>query len=288
MAAFRREPDLSLRRAFFRALPQLALSRLGGWAARRRGGVLTTAFVAWFTRRYGVDLAEAEVPDARAYRSFAAFFTRALRPGARTWPADARVPASPVDGVVSAAGGIRAETLVQAKGIDYRVADLIGADAGRFEGGAFATLYLRPRDYHRIHAPLGGELVSIRYCRGRLWPVRPWAVREVPGLFCRNERLALDFDTSAGRCCLVMVGALMVGGLETVVTGPVARRRGEPVRWNLEAAPRHCERGDEIGRFNFGSTVVVLFEPGRVELDERALVPEREIRLGAALGRIRS
>lgn len=279
---------MSPQRTVFRVLPHRLLSRLGGWAARRHAGPLTRACVRWFVRRYGVDLSEAAAPDARAYPTFNAFFTRALRPGARAAPREPAAVASPVDGEVSAAGAIRSGTLLQAKGLDYSLAALLAGDAQPYADGAFATLYLRPQDYHRVHAPLAGELVAIRHCRGRLWPVRPWAVRELPGLFCANERLVLEFVHARARYAVVMVGALMVGGLETVVTGPVRGRRAEPRRWNLEAAPRRFERGDEIGRFNFGSTVILVFARGFVALDDSALACGREVRLGQALGRVLS
>jgi len=277
----------AVQRLIYGALPQRLLSRLGGLAAGLRGGILTTAFIRWFIRRYGVRLDEAEESSPSGYPSFQAFFTRTLRPGARTWPADPAFIASPVDGVVSAAGPIAGGTLIQAKGITYSLERLLDSDPAVYEGGRFATLYLRPHDYHRIHLPLDGRLTAIRHCPGRLWPVRPWAVDSVPGLFAANERAALDFQGDAGPFALVMVGAMMVGGLETVVTGRIARGRYAPDCWNLETAPRPFTRGEEIGRFNFGSTVILLLGRGSGELDREALVPGREVRLGEAIGRIR-
>ncbi|MGH8427968.1 MAG: archaetidylserine decarboxylase [Gammaproteobacteria bacterium] len=273
-----------LRRGFYTALPQHALSRLGGWTARHRGGPFTTGFIRWFIRRYGVNMAEAAEPDPRAYRSFNAFFTRALGAGARPQPVNSATVASPVDGVVSACGPIEADTLIQAKGIGYSTMALLGSEeaAARYRNGSFLTLYLRPCDYHRVHVPFAGDLQCIRHIRGRLWPVRPWAVEGIPGLFTRNERVTLEFDSDAGRYELVMVGALMVGGLETIVTGPVRRGRLEPRIWNLEATPRRFERGDEIGRFNFGSTVILLFPPGSIRLDP-SFAPGTELHLGQAL-----
>lgn len=278
---------MPIRRLIYSLLPQRLLSRIAGAAARGRAGPLTRFAIRRFVRRFGVDLAEAAEPDLRAYPDFAAFFARALRPGARGWPAEQEVIASPVDGEVSASGRIEAGTLLQAKGLRYSAAELIGDAtlAGTYDGGAFATLYLRPHDYHRVHCPLDGRLVAARHCRGHLWPVRPWAVSGVPRLFVRNERLALDFETDAGRYTLVMVGALFVGGIETVVTGCIRHDRLEPVAWNFSAAPQHFARGDEIGRFNFGSTVVLLFPPGMVEMGSGAM-PGSEIRLGAPLARM--
>lgn len=277
---------MSLRRIFYAALPQHALSRLGAWAANRRAGPLATPCIRFFVRRYGVNLLEAAQAKPRAYPSFSAFFTRALRDGIRPQPGDPAALASPVDGVVSACGAIEGDTLIQAKGIGYAARALLGDEesAERYRNGSFLTLYLRPHDYHRIHAPLAGDLRSIRHIPGRLWPVRPWAVEEVPGLFTRNERLVLEFDSEAGAYALAMVGALMVGGLETVVTGPIRRGRLEPRLWNLEDAPRRFARGEEIGRFNFGSTVILLLPPGGPALDA-GLAPGMEIRLGQSLSR---
>lgn len=251
-----------------------------------RGGPLTAAFIRRFVHRYGVNLDEAAESDPRAYPNFNAFFTRALRDGARPLPADPAAVACPVDGVVSAAGSITHDTLIQAKGMGYLTTALLGnaQSATLYANGTYATLYLRPRDYHRVHAPLAGRLERIHHIPGRLWPVRPWAVERIPGLFTRNERLVLEFSSADGRYALVMVGALLVGGLETVITGPVRRGRREPASWNLEAAPRQFERGEEIGRFNFGSTVILLFPESSANLHP-ALTTGAELRLGQTLGR---
>ncbi len=275
---------MAFQRALYGVLPQRLLSGIAGWVGRRRLGALTTGFIRWFARHYGVDLTEAAEPSVEAYASFNAFFTRALRTGARHWPEDPRAIASPVDGAVSAAGLIEGSTLIQAKGIHYSVERLIGSDPAAYEGGRFATLYLRPHDYHRVHVPVRGRLVAVRHCPGRLWPVRPWAVASVPGLFAANDRVVLAFESEAGRYALVMIGALMVGGLETLVTGPIRRTAHEPACWNLEAAPREFARGDEIGRFNFGSTVILLFSRDRTTFDAQALALGREVRLGETLG----
>lgn len=277
----------SLRRGYYAALPHHLLSRLGAFAARLRGGPLTTVFIRWFARHYGVNLGEAAEPDPRAYASFASFFTRALADGARPQPTALDAVTSPVDGVVSACGNLHDDTLLQAKGIDYSAARLLGsADAAaRYRDGCFVTLYLRPCDYHRVHAPVTGTLRHIRHICGGLWPVRPWAVAGVDGLFVRNERVALEFDTSSGPYALVMVGALMVGGLETRVTGPIRRGRKRPSEWNLEATEATFERGEEVGRFNFGSTVILLFPKGQANFSP-TLAPGQELHLGQYLGSI--
>ncbi len=278
----------TLRRSFYTALPHHAISWLGARAARLRGGALTAAFIRWFVRRYSVNLDEAAEPDPRAYPNFNAFFTRALRAGLRPLPDDPAAAASPVDGVVSAAGTLTDGRLIQAKGIGYSAAALLGnaETAAFYAEGNHITLYLRPCDYHRVHAPLASRLEYIHHIPGRLWPVRPWAVESIPDLFTRNERLVLEFATDEGRYALVMVGALLVGGLETVVTGALRRGRREPACWNLETAPRRFERGEEIGRFNFGSTVILLFPKGLANLD-KALTPGIQTRLGQTIGALK-
>lgn len=279
---------MTLQRTLYGALPQHLLSRLGGWLARRRWGGLSHLFIGWFVRHYGVDLGEALHTRAADYPSFADFFTRELRAGMRGWPEAQDAVASPVDGVVSQAGPIEDGRLIQAKGLDYPLSTLLGSNAAPYAGGRFATLYLRPRDYHRVHAPVAGRLLRIRHIPGRLWPVRPWAVASVAGLFAENERVVLEFETRHGPCTLVMVGALMVGSMETVITGPVRSGRRQPAVWNLETAPREFTRGEEVGRFNFGSTVILAFGPDAVEWDTGALSPEREVRLGQPIGSLLS
>lgn len=275
----------NLRRGFYAVLPQRGLSRLGAWAARLRAGSLTTAFIRWFVRHYGVVMREAAEPDPNAYQTFNAFFTRALAAGTRPQPDNPTALASPVDGVVSVSGPIAEDTLFQAKGYRYSAAALLGdaEAAARYANGVFAALYLRPRDYHRVHAPLAGELRRIRHIPGNLWPVRPWAVQGVANLFARNERLVLEFVSEGTPWTLVMIGALMVGGLETVATGPIRRDRRQPDEWNLEIAPRAFARGEEIGRFNFGSAVILLFPRNTVTFSD-SLCPGTELQLGGVIG----
>lgn len=279
---------MNLQRLLFGALPHHLLSRCGGWMARRRWGALSTHFIRWFVHHYGADLSEAARPQATDYASFGDFFARELRPGVRTCPASETAIASPVDGVTSQAAALTGTTLIQAKGINYSLETLLGCPAHAYNGGHFATLYLRPQDYHRVHAPVAGRLMRIRHIPGRLWPVRPWAVASVDGLFAQNERVVLEFETRAGPCAVVMVGALMVGSMDTVVTGLIRGGRHQPNEWNLETATREFERGEEIGRFNFGSTVILVFGPNALEWDNASLVPEREIRLGQSIGTLLS
>lgn len=270
-----------LRRSLYAALPQHALSRIAARVARWDAGRLTSTFIRWFVGHYGVDLSEAAEPDPGAYPSFAAFFTRTLAAGSRPTPPEPNAVASPVDGVVSACGRIYEDTVFQAKGRTYFAAALLGSvqAAGRYRNGRFITLYLRPRDYHRVHAPLSARLTHIRHLPGRLWPLRPWTVAAVDGLFARNERAVLEFSAEGRPYALVMVGALMVGGLQTRITGPMQHAHSEPAEWNLETSPVTFERGEEVGRFNFGSTVILLFPPAQID-PAPDLAVGRPVRLG--------
>jgi phosphatidylserine decarboxylase len=283
------------------ALPHHLLSRLAFRLARARLRPLKDLLIAAFRRAYPVDLAEAAEPDPRAYPTFHAFFTRPLRAGARPVVAGEGEVACPVDGAVSRAGEIAGGRAVQAKGREFSVRELLGGDPGRaapFAGGAFATLYLAPRDYHRIHMPLDGRLRETVHVPGRRFAVNPRTVRTVPRLFARNERLAAIFDTEAGRMALVLVGALLVGSIETAWGGPVTPAASPSPRGRREVHARDyggfgakgaevvvLERGQELGRFAMGSTVIVLFEPGRVAWDP-AIVPGARVRMGALLGRV--
>ncbi len=268
-------------------VPKNALSRLAGALTRWRAPApLRLAAMRAFARRYRIDLSEC--PDLEVYRSFGEFFARPLRPGRRPVSAGERVVVSPVDAVVSEAGVATAGTLVQAKGIDYPAAALLGDDAlaRTMEGGAYATLYLSPKDYHRIHFPLGGTIAGWRYVPGRLWPVNPASVRTVPGLFAVNERLVTVLDTPLGRCAVVAVGATIVGRVHAFYdpTVPLTNQRGAPVRRRDYETPLPVAKGQELGAFEMGSTVIVLFEPGRVRLDPR-LVAGARVRVGEEIGR---
>jgi phosphatidylserine decarboxylase len=273
-------------------LPHHLLSRLVFRLTRLRARPLVRLGIGMFRRIYRIDLAEAAEPDPRAYPTFNAFFTRALAPGARPVAGGDGAVACPVDGRVSETGTAAGDTLLQAKGKPYRLDELLGGSAERaapFAGGGFATLYLAPRDYHRIHMPLGGRLRETVYVPGRLWAVNPATARTLPRLFNRNERVVAIFDTAAGRMAMVLVGALFVAGIETVWSGlltPPHRRRIE-VRGHRGPGDPEVElaRGEEMGRFNMGSTVIVLFEPGRVRWDP-AIVPGATVRMGQRLATV--
>lgn len=269
-----------------RLIPKNALSRLAGALTRWRAPApVRLAAMKGFARRYGIDLGEC--PDLEVYRTFGEFFARPLRPGLRPIAPGDTVVVSPVDAVVSECGLAEGGKLVQAKGIDYTVSALVADDAlaARLAGGAFATLYLSPRDYHRIHFPLGGRVLGWRYVPGALWPVNPSSVRTVPGLFAANERLVTVLDTPVGRCAVVAVGATVVGRVHAFYdpTVPYTNLPGASPRRHDYGTPLPVEKGQELGAFEMGSTVIVLFEPGRVRLDPR-LAPAARVRVGEPIG----
>ena len=245
-------------------LPQHLLSRLVGALARTRNPLVRRPLVALFLRGYRPDLAEAVEADAGAYPSFNALFTRALKPGARTVAGDGSVLASPVDGRVSDLGTSGGARAIRAKGHEYTLAALLGGDealAGTLAGGPCMTIYLAPFNYHRIHMPAAGTLARALFVPGRLFSVNDVTARHVPGLFARNERLVLAFDSDAGPWALVFVGALFVGSMGTVWHGDVIARPGQHTPLDLplpEPGARQLARGAEVGRFNMGSTVVLL------------------------------
>lgn len=283
-----------LRAAPQHAWPGHLLSAVVFRLTRSRVGWWKNLLIAAVVRLFRVDLSEAATSQRRGYASFNAFFTRPLAPGARPLPDDPRAVACPVDGRVSQAGRIGLggddDRIFQAKGKSYSLRALLGGSARRaapFSGGSFATVYLSPRDYHRIHMPLAGRLTETVYVPGRLFSVDEATTRAVPGLFARNERLACLFETSAGPMAVVLVGAVMVAALETVWAGLVAPPRGRRVRATSHPARGdgavELERGAELGRFNMGSTVIVLFPPGRVRWSSD-LAPGVRVLMGAPIG----
>jgi len=243
-------------------MPKRALTLLAGEIARARGGALTTALIRWFIDRYRVNMAEAANPDPAAYATFNEFFTRALAPGAR--PLASADWVSPVDGAISQFGAIEGDAILQAKGHTYTVQAMVGGDAELarpFLSGHFATLYLAPKDYHRIHMPCGGTLTRMIHVPGDLFSVNPATARGVPGLFARNERVVCVFNGERGPWVLVLVGATIVGSMATVWHGVVNPPRPGTIRdWRYEGDQALVlEQGDEMGRFLLGSTVVLLF-----------------------------
>jgi phosphatidylserine decarboxylase len=265
-------------------LPQHGLSRLILAATRVRAAWFKNWTIRGFLSLYRVDMSEAADTNPYRYGSFNEFFTRALKDGARPIASEEHAIACPVDGCVSEAGAIDRDRLLQAKGRDYALSELLAAQpwASRFEGGSFATIYLAPFNYHRVHMPLRGKLLETVYVPGRLFSVNAATAQHVRGLFARNERILTLFDHGAGKFALVMVGALNVGSMATVWAGditPAARR----VITRIPGPSTALERGAELGRFNMGSTVILLFEPGRAQW-----LPEVRagltVRLGQSLG----
>ncbi len=250
-------------------LPQHALSRLVLAATRCRAAWFRNALTHAFLKAYPVNMGEAEQPDPQAYESFNAFFTRALRADVRPIATAETDLASPVDGTVSECGRIDGATLLQAKGHTYTLQDLLAGQswADRFSGGQFAAIYLAPFNYHRVHMPLGGNLLDTVYVPGRLFSVNDATARGVPRLFARNERVLVRFDSVAGQFVIVLVGALNVGSMATVWAGDITPRRPR-VLTRLADARVTLRKGAELGRFNMGSTVILLFEPGRTTWDD--------------------
>lgn len=265
-------------------MPKSALSHLVGRASRARApAVLHRWAMSAFARRYGVRLDEAEL-GLEGYATFADFFSRRLKEGLR--PIDGRqdVVVSPVDGIVSQAGYAAGGECVQAKGICYSLPALLGnaERAARFENGAFVTLYLAPGGYHRIHAPLSGRIDGYAYIPGELWPVSARSVRSRQALFCLNERLITFLATAAGPCAVVKVGATCVARIRASY-GEVVTHSGKPGEERRFAEPIEINKGDELGAFEMGSTVILLFEQGRVRWDD-ALVEGSTVRVGERIG----
>ena len=265
-------------------LPKQALTTLAGKFASARLGGLTTSVIRWFVGRYNVNMAEAANPDIASYTSFNDFFTRALKPGAR--PLAQADLICPVDGAISQFGPIAKDQVFQAKGHTYSPTALVGGDAAaaaRFDNGHFATLYLSPRDYHRIHMPCAGELTRMVHVPGDLFSVNPTTARGVPGLFARNERVVCFFESAQGPLVLVLVGATIVGSMATVWHGQVnPPRTGVLRQWDYAKGQVSLQQGEEMGRFLLGSTVVMLFPQGPLQFNPQ-WSPTRPIQLGEAM-----
>ena len=269
-------------------LPHRLLSRLVYWATRWTWRPWKNFLISTVVTNYSVDMTQAQQPDPFAYPSFNAFFTRALTPGARRAPVDANAIACPADGRISQLGAIVDGRIFQAKGFDFSAAELLGdvATAAPYKNGHFITVYLSPRDYHRVHAPLAGTLRETVHIPGRIFSVAPFTVAAVPRLFARNERIVCHFDGERVPFAVVLVGALLVSGVETVwggveippYTNAITRKdyRGHGIR---------LDRFAELGRFTMGSTVILLLAAGAVELDP-VLGAEAAVQVGQAIGRI--
>ncbi|MEB7884380.1 archaetidylserine decarboxylase [Serratia fonticola] len=254
-------------------LPKLALTRLAGWGADKKAGWLTKLVVKAFARYYRVQMQEAQNPDLASYATFNEFFVRPLRDGARPIVAEPRVLALPADGAISQLGAIRDDQIFQAKGHNYTLEALLAGNyllAEPFRNGLFATTYLAPSDYHRVHMPCDGVLREMIYVPGDLFSVNPLTAANVPNLFARNERVICVFDTAFGPMVQILVGATIVGSIETVWAGTVTPpREGIIRRWTYPAEGMEgaiqLVKGEEMGRFKLGSTVINLFTPGSVQ-----------------------
>ena len=266
-------------------LPKQALTALAGRLASARAGRLTTSLIRTFVQQYRVDMMQAAEPDITRYATFNDFFTRALKPGAR--PIAGAGLVCPVDGAVSQCGAIDGDQIFQAKGHMYSTVALVGGDptlAAQFDNGSFATVYLSPKDYHRIHMPCDGRLLRMLHIPGDLFSVNGATARSVPGLFARNERVVCVFEGQHGPFVLVLVGATIVGSMATVWHGVVNPSRPGTVReWHYADRDVRLKQGDEMGRFLLGSTVVLLFPAGQVTFDSRwqAALP---VCMGEAMG----
>ncbi|EMR11973.1 phosphatidylserine decarboxylase [Methylophaga lonarensis MPL] len=244
-------------------IPQHFLSVIMHRLTQSKRPWLKQRLIRFVASKYQVNMAEAANPDLNSYPSFNAFFTRSLKSGSRPLEGDNSVLASPVDGVISQLGAITNDQLIQAKGRHYRLNDLLAGDEAlsqQFSEGQFATIYLSPRDYHRIHMPLSGRLLQMTYIPGKLFSVNPRTVRAVPDLFARNERLVTVFETAEGPMVLILVGAIFVGSMETVWSGQITPPYGRSIRqWHYDKDHLvQLEKGQEMGRFNMGSTVIIL------------------------------
>jgi phosphatidylserine decarboxylase len=262
-------------------LPKQALTIFAGWVANAKAGSLTTKLIRWFVKKYQVDMTEAANPDISSYASFNEFFTRALRHDIRPL-ADTDL-VCPVDGAISQFGPVAQGQIFQAKGHNYSATALVGGDsqlAAQFHDGSFATIYLSPRDYHRIHMPCDGRLTRMIYVPGALFSVNPTTARGVPGLFARNERVVCVFDTENGPFILALVGATIVGSMSTSWHGVVNPPRTKNVReWNYGDQNIMLKKGEEMGRFLLGSTVVMLFPKDDLKFNP-AWAAEQGVRMG--------
>ena len=266
-------------------LPKQAITAFGGKIAGAKAGNLTTRLIRWFVGRYGVNMSEAANADIASYASFNEFFTRALCDGARPLaPADF---VCPVDGSISQFGAIDHDQIFQAKGHRYSTTALVGGNAdlaAQFRNGGFATLYLSPKDYHRIHMPCDGRLTRMIHVPGDLFSVNPVTARGVPGLFARNERVVCVFSGADGPFVMVLVGATIVGSMATVWHGVVNPPRSKEIReWTYQDPQVRLKRGDEMGRFLLGSTVVLLFGKGAITFNSK-WAPQGSVLVGEKMG----
>lgn len=267
-------------------LPKQGLTRFAGMVAGHKGGTYTTTLIRWFVEKYGVNMEEAANSDIASYSSFNEFFTRPLRPGAR--PLAKADFVCPVDGAISQFGDIDDHQIFQAKGHNFSTTALVGGDAelaAQFQHGSFANLYLSPKDYHRLHMPCDGRLTRMIYVPGALFSVNPTTARGIPNLFARNERVVCVFESKEhGTFVSVLVGATIVGSMATTWHGLVNPPRSAEVReWRYDDQKIVLKKGEEMGRFLLGSTIVMLFKKNTIKFNPD-WAPERPVRLGEVMG----
>ncbi|BAJ00448.1 archaetidylserine decarboxylase [Shewanella violacea] len=274
-------------------MPKHLVSRLVGKLAAAELGSVTTAAIKWFIKQYKIDMSEAAQSEPEAYKTFNDFFTRSLKSGVRPLSKDQDYIVHPVDGAISQCGPINDGQIFQAKGHEYSSLALLGDqadDAKRFQDGDFATIYLAPKDYHRIHMPLKGTLSKMTYVPGELFSVNPLTAENVPGLFARNERVVAIFETEIGPIAMVLVGATIVASIETVWAGTITPPGGKKVfTWDYPTEGPEAltlEKGAEMGRFKLGSTVVMLFAKDALDEFADGVVPKAVTRMGQAFAKI--
>ncbi|RLV58538.1 phosphatidylserine decarboxylase [Parashewanella curva] len=275
-------------------LPKHFLSRLVGKLAAAQLGKLTAFFIKWFIKQYKIDMSEAKESNPEAYKTFNLFFTRELKDGIRPICDDEKILAHPVDGAVSQLGPIKDGEIFQAKGHSYSTLALLGdqpQDAERFKDGDFATIYLAPKDYHRLHMPITGTLSKMTYVPGELFSVNPLTAENVPGLFARNERVVAIFETEIGPIAMVLVGATIVASIETVWAGTVTPPAGKQVfTWEYPTEGKDAitlQKGEEMGRFKLGSTIVMCFEKDAIEKFTDGVEPKATTRMGQPFAHIK-
>jgi phosphatidylserine decarboxylase len=274
--------------ALQRLLPKHALSRLIAKAAESQRPWLKNALIERAIASFDINIDEAESSDLDDYKNFNSFFTRALKEGVRPIDGDAKAIVSPADGAVSQAGPINHQRIIQAKGSDYSASRLLGnsQQAKSYENGSFATIYLSPRDYHRVHIPTAGKLLSTRYIPGDLFSVNDQTAQALPNLFARNERLVCEFESEIGNFVVVFVGAMLVAGIETVWGGYETPGPGAIRETDYSDRDLNYTKGDEIGRFKFGSTVVMLFQEDKISWQD-SLMPQTDIQMGEKIAAVK-
>lgn len=272
---------------FQHCAPQHLLSRFVGFFADCKISFIKNILIKWFAKKYWVDLSEAQRQSHKDYASFNDFFTRELKPGVRVVDASPETIASPADGAFSQLGKIENDQIFQAKGHHYSLEDLIARKdlVEAYANGSFATIYLSPKDYHRVHMPFDGTLIATSYVPGDLFSVNTVTAENVPNLFARNERLVCHFETELGPMCVILVGAMIVAGIETVWSGQVAPAPTRHIVHQSYDKTIHIKKGEELGRFKLGSTAIVLF-PAETMVWQSHLNAGSPIRMGRAIGKI--